>query len=335
MSQREARSDAVTLRDIYAARARIDGHVRRTPLVPAERLSGEIGAEIHLKLECLQTTGSFKLRGATNRVLALSRAERKRGVVTMSTGNHGRAVAYAARRVGAPAIICMSELVPDNKVLAIEALGAEARIVGRSQDEAAVEAMRLVVEEGMTLIPPFDDRHVIAGQGTIGLELLEALPDIDMVLVPLSGGGLIGGIALVLKDAAPEIRVVGVSMERGAAMAASLKAGRPVAVEEMKSLADSLGGGIGEDNRYTLALAQALIDQIVLLSEAEIAAGMRYLFHEERLVAEGGAAVGIGALLAGKIDGAAGRVAVVVSGANVDMQAFLEVVSGGATHSKG
>lgn len=315
-----------TLRDVHFARRRTSGLLRRTPLVRSESLSEANGAPVHLKLESLQETGAFKLRGATNRLLCLSEEERARGVVTVSTGNHGRAVAFAARRLGLRAVVCLSELVPENKRAAIRALGAELRVTGRSQDEAEVEAKRLVEEEGMVYVPPFDDPHIIAGQGTLGLEIVEDLPEVEEVLVPLSGGGLIAGIALAIKGSLPDTRVVGLSMERGPAMYHSLQAGKPVPVTEEESLADSLGGGIGLDNRYTFPVVRDLVDEVVLLSEAEIAAGMRHLFHEERLVSEGGAAVGVAALLAGKAGGRGRTTASVVSGCNVDMKAFLSVV---------
>ena len=208
--------------------------------------------------------------------------------MTVSTGNHGRAVAHAARRVGARAVVCMSELVPANKREAIEALGAEIRIVGRCQDDAEAEAQRLVREEHLALVHPFDDPLVIAGQGTVGIEILEDQPEVDTVIVALSGGGLISGIALALKAANPRARVVAVTMEQGAAMYESVRAGRPVEVEETPSLADSLGGGIGFDNRYTFELVRALVDDYVLVTEAEIARAMRHLYRNERVIAEGG-----------------------------------------------
>ena len=244
---------ALTQRTIWQARQAIAPLVRRTPLVRSETLSRQLGQNVYLKLETQQQTGAFKLRGATNRSCSSSEVERARGVVAVSTGNHARAVAHAASVQGVRAVVCMSPLVPANKVEAVRALGAEIQIVGRNQDEAEVVAKQLAAERGLTFVSPFDDPFVIAGQGTIGLELLEDLPALDRVLVPLSGGGLIGGIALALKSADPMIRVIGVSMERGPAMVLSLAAGRPVAVEEEPSLADSLGGGIGLDNRYTFA----------------------------------------------------------------------------------
>ena len=261
----------LTVESIHAARRFVAARVRRTPLAHSTALSARIGAQASLKLETLQETGSFKLRGAINRLAVLGTAERARGVVAVSTGNHGRAVAHAARQLGIPAVVFLSSLTPENKVVAIRELGAEVRIVGHSQDEAEVAARELAAGSGMTMVHPFDDPLVIGGQGTIGLELIEDAPDVDTVVVPLSGGGLIGGIALALTASDRPVRVVGVSMERGPAMHASQKAGRPVEVEEMPSLADSLGGGIGLDNQYTFALVRDLVDEIVLVDENEIA----------------------------------------------------------------
>lgn len=315
---------------IYRARRAIAPWVRRTPLVRSASLSrlAGAGAGVHLKLESAHETGAFKIRGATNRLAQLGEDELRRGVVTVSTGNHGRAVALAARRRGVRAVVCLSELVPAHKRAAIEALGAELRIAGRSQDEAEAEAERLAREAGLVPVHPFDDPAVIAGQGTIGIELLEDLGRVDALISGLSGGGLIGGTALALKAANPATRVVAVSMERGPAMFRSVRAGRPVAVSEEPTLADSLGGGIGLANRHTFDLVRRVVDEYVLVSEEEIAAGMAHLYRHERLVAEGGAAVGAAALLAGRITGLEGNVACLVSGNNVDMDLFTRIVSG-------
>ena len=279
-----------------------------------------------LKLEHLQITGSFKLRGALNAVLRLSPEERSRGVVAVSTGNHGRGLAFAAAQAGVRCLVCMSRLVPRNKVAAIEALGAEIRIIGASQDEAQLEADRLVAE-GMTLVPPFDHPDIIAGQGTLGLEIIEDLPEVETLIVPLSGGGLIAGVARAIKSAAARIRVVGVTMERGCAMYRSQKAGRPVPVEELPSLADALGGGIGLDNRYTFAMVRDLVDELLLVSEEEIADAIRHAYFEERQVIEGSGAVGIAALLAGKVR-RPGVTAAVVSGGNIDMALHARLIRG-------
>jgi len=278
-------------------------------------------------LEHLQITGSFKLRGATNAVLGLTAEERARGVVGVSTGNHGRGLAQAAREAGVSCVICMSRLVPQNKIDGIQSLGAEVRIIGDSQDDAQVEVGRLVAEEGMVMLPPFDHRDIIAGQGTLGLEILEDLPDVGTLLVPVSGGGLIAGVALAAKALKPSLRVIGISMERGAAMYESWRAGKPVQVTELQTLADSLGGGIGLQNRYTFALVRGLVDDILLVNEAQIAQAIRHAYWQEKLVIEGSGAVGIAALRAGLIE-ASGPIAVIVSGGNIDMNLHHRIISG-------
>lgn len=315
------------LADFVAARERIAATIRHTPVDASQVLSERTGCPVWLKCEHYQHTGSFKLRGAANAVAQLSPEARARGVVAASTGNHGRALAHAARAHGVRAVICMSRLVPGNKVRAVEALGAEVRIVGDSQDDAQVEVGKLVAEEGMAMVPPFDDPRVVAGQGTLGLEMLDAVPDLTCALVPLSGGGLIAGVAAALKARRSGIRVVGISMARGAAMAASLDAGGPVQVRELPSLADSLGGGIGLDNRVTFSMVRNLVDEVILLSEAEIAAGIRHCYAEERQIVEGAAAVGVAAILSGRVV-LAGPTVALLSGCNIDMGLHLRVVSG-------
>jgi len=314
-----------SLGDAYRARHAISGIAVQTPLVRSE-LSERCGAEVLLKLETLQPTGAFKLRGAANAISRLAPEQKARGVVCCSTGNHGRAVAYAAKRLGTRAVVCLSTLVPEVKVRAIEALGADVRQLGRSQDEAAEEVERLVSEDGMIDIPPFDHADVIAGQATIGIELIEARPDLETILVPVSGGGLIAGIAMAAKSIKPSIRVIGLSMERGAAMAASLEAGRPVQVEEVPSLADSLGGGIGSDNRYTLRMCREWVDEVILLSEEAIYEGMYSLLMDDRLVAEGASAVGHAALLGERVR-LGGPAAIIVSGRNVDMRQIAAIAA--------
>lgn len=318
---------AVTISDVLAARRTIGVHIHRTSLTTSAALSARCGQTILLKNEHQQLTGSFKLRGATNAVLSLSNDERQRGVCAASTGNHGRALAHAAKAAGTRAVICMSSLVPSNKVAAIEALGAEIRIIGKSQDDAQVEIDRLVAEDGLAEVPPFDRAEVIAGQGTLGLEVVEDAPDLDAVLVPLSGGGLIAGVALAIKTLSPKTRVIGVCMERGAAMVACLAAGRPVAVEELETLADSLGGGIGLANQHTFEMVRGLVDETVLLTEQEIAEGIAHAYAEEREVIEGAAAVGIAALLSGKFT-AKGPTAIVLSGKNIDMGVHGQIIAG-------
>ena len=317
----------IGITEIEAAARRIAPTIHRTRTERSAALSARAGVPVHLKLEHQQRTGSFKLRGATNAILQLSEAERARGVIAVSTGNHGRGLAYAARQNGVRCIVAMSELVPQNKIDGIRAQGAEVRIFGRSQDDAQIEADRLVAETGMTMVPPFDHPDIIAGQGTLGLELAEDLPDLAMAVVQLSGGGLISGVAAALKARLPGIRIVGVSMERGAAMYQCLQAGRPIHVPELPTLADSLGGGIGLDNAYTFAMTRALVDEVVLVSEAEIAAAIRHAYWQEGQIIEGSGSVGIAAMLAGKLT-PTGPTAILLSGGNIDMALHHRIISG-------
>jgi threonine dehydratase len=314
----------LTMRDIYSARTRIASIARRTPLVSSPELTEQTNSEIKLKLENLQQTGSFKPRGATNKVLSLEPEARQRGVITVSSGNHGRALAYVAHRLGLRAVVCLPETVPANKRDAIKKLGA--KLVFRSTyEEATEEAFHLVEKEGLEMIHPYDDPVVIAGQGTIGLELLEEFPGLDTVVIPLSGGGLLGGIAFALKSADPKIRVVGVMMERGPAMVESLRAGRLVEIVEEPTLADALAGGI-IPNTYTFNLVQKTVDETVLVSEEEIASAMAFALKSHHLVVEGSGAVGIAAVRSGKIQHPGKRIAVVISGANIDIRLLLQVV---------
>jgi threonine dehydratase len=312
------------LADVLAAAQVIAGVADGTPLVPSPHMSAVAGHDFLLKLETVQPIGAFKLRGALNAVAWVAEAA---GVTCCSTGNHGRGVAHAARARGMRAVICMSELVPRAKVEGIRALGAEVRIVGRSQDDAQREVERLVAEEGLTEIPPFDDARVIAGQGTIGLEIMAARPDLEWLLVPLSGGGLAAGVAMAAKAIKPSLRVVGISMDRGAAMHDSLRAGHPVEVEEVASLADSLGGGIGMGNRLSFPMCRDLLDAVILVTEEEIYHAMQVLYYEDRIVAEGACVVGLAAVLAGKLR-LTGPAATIITGRNLDMEMFTRVITG-------
>ncbi len=316
----------VSLEQVEAARRRIEGTAVSTPLVPSPFLSKLAGEDFLLKLEMTQPIGAFKLRGAANAIFSLP--DDVNGVTCCSTGNHGRGVAYAAREKGLRAVICMSSLVPAPKVEGIKALGAEVRIIGRSQDEALVESRRLVEEEGLVEVSPFDDPLVIAGQGTIGLELMEQRPDLATILVPISGGGLAGGIALAVKNLKPKVRVIGISMDRGAAMYESLRAGHPVEVEEVASLADSLGGGIGLDNRLTFNLCREYLDDVILVTEKEIYCAMQTIYYEDRIVCEGACVVGIAALQAGKLRPLEGPTAAIITGRNLDMKIHADIMQG-------
>ena len=315
----------VTMRDVYRARQRIAGIAVRTRLTQSPELTKRAGVPVYLKLENVQRTGAFKIRGAANKLRSLSSTERARGVITISSGNHGRAVAHVARELGTEATICMSTRVPRNKVDSIRQLGAEVILHGETYDEAEEYAVRLEKDRGATMIPPFDDPYVIAGQGTIGLELLEDLPDLDTVVVPLSGGGLLSGIALTLKSADPSIRTIGASMARAPVMVHSLRAGRPIEMEEEETLADALAGGIGLNNRYTFSMVQEYVDETLLVTESEIADAMVFALKAHHLVVEGGGAVALAAILHGKARGISGNTVIVLSGGNVETSLLLKI----------
>jgi threonine dehydratase len=316
----------ISVQDIVEARTRIAPHVLRTPLVPAGALSRALGVEVALKPETLQETGSFKLRGATNAMMSLSAEARARGVVTASSGNHGPALACAATRLGAASTICLSQMVPENKIANVRANGGTARVEGRDYDQSMEVCMRLVADEGLTLVHPFDDPAVVAGAGTVGLELAEDADDLECVLVPLSGGGLLAGIASAINAHGPGVRVIGVSMERGASMIASLAAGQPVEVAEEETLADAVGGGIGLDNQWTVEAIRTLVDDCVTVSEEAISEAMRLIHRHQGLVVEGAGAVGVAGLMTGAVK-TKGRAACVLSGRNIDPEAFIKIVS--------
>jgi len=301
--------------------------ILQTPLSASTDLAGKTGARaVHLKLECLQNTGAFKVRGAANKILSLSDEEKKRGVVTFSTGNHGKAVAYVAGKIGIQAVVCLSEHVAPYRVKEIRKLGAEVSVKGRSQDEAEKNYQDLTASGGLVPVVPFDDPLIIAGQGTIALEILAKLPDTDVLLIQLSGGGLLSGIAMAAKSINPGIHIVGVSLDQSPAMLESLKAGRPVQVDEKSSIADSLLGGIGFDNRYTLSLVEKFTDEHLLISEEEIKDGMFYVFDKHRLIVEGAAAVGVGALLNQKINVKGKKVVALLSGCSINSDEYIRII---------
>lgn len=320
---------APTAQDVWGARARLAGRVRRTPLLPAPELGGRdadpTGAAVWIKDETRHETGSFKVRGATNALLSLPADVRARGVVAVSTGNHGRAVAHVARSLGVAADVFVSTRVPVGKLEALRAAGARLHVLGDSQDEAEDAARRHAAESDGTFVSPFDHPDVIAGQGTCGVEIVEDLPDVAQVVVPLSGGGLIAGVALAVAAVVPSARIVGVSMEQGAVMHASLARGAVVALDEADTLADSLQGGLGDDNRYTFAMVRDAVDATVLVPEADIARAMRHAFVHHRIVLEGGGAAALAAVLGGQVP-VRGPTVVIASGANVDAAAFARVL---------
>ncbi|MEJ8776997.1 threonine ammonia-lyase [Pseudogracilibacillus sp. ICA-222130] len=316
---------SLSLQHVLQAQHRMRPFVQQTPLISSGKLNNMYEASIYLKLENLHETGAFKIRGAANKLLSLTTTEKLNGVTTFSTGNHGVAVAYMAQKLGIEATICISNRVPDAKVKRLEAYGAKIIKVGESQDDAAQYCYRLQ-EEGKTLIEPFDDITVIAGQGTIGLEILDDLPNIDMVIIPTSGGGLFAGIAYVLKSYHKDIEVVGVSMERSAVMYESVRANKPVILKEYDTLADSLLGGIGEYNRYTFSAVKKYIDEFVLVSEEEIKEAMKYMLEEHKQLIEGAAATSIAAILSEKVHVQHKNVAAIITGNNVNISVLRTIL---------
>jgi threonine dehydratase len=319
-------SENFKLVNIYDAANRLYSIARKTPLYKSIDLSAKIDTDIYYKLELLQNTGSFKVRGASNFALNLSDDEKEKGLVTYSTGNHGRAVSHVAKKLGTDAKVCLSKNVPENKKEGIRKSGGNVIVYGESQDEAKIKAEELNNSEGRSIVPPFDDTHIISGQGTIGLEIMQEIPDLDSVIVPLSGGGLISGVALAVKSINPDCKIYGISMDRGAAMYESIKAGKEVEVDEVDTLADSLQGGISLNNRYTYEIVQKYVDEIVLVTEREIREAMAYIFYHDHFVVEGAAAVGTAALLANKTDNSDVKVAVILTGTNISNEEFLSVI---------
>ena len=319
-------SKNLELKDIYKASNKIYDIARKTPLYKTVDLSDELGSEIYYKLEFLQDTGSFKVRGASNFALNLSTEKLKKGLVTYSTGNHGRAVSHVAKTLGTDAKVCLSNNVPENKKEGIRKSGGNVIVYGESQDEAKIKAEELNISEGRSIVPPFDDTHIISGQGTIGLEIMQEIPDLDSVIVPLSGGGLISGIALAVKSVNPECKVYGVSMDRGAAMYESIKTGEEVEVDEVDTLADSLQGGILLDNQYTFEMVKKYVDDIILVTEEEIKEAMSYIFYHDHFVVEGASAVGTAALLSNKINNSDEKRAIILTGTNISNEEFMSVI---------
>lgn len=318
--------------DVERARQRIAGLVPPTPAVRSPWLSEVAGTQVWLKLENLQPAGSFKVRGAASKLLSLSAAQRARGVITSSGGNHGAAVGYMAGVLGIPATICVPENVDPAKLAVIRDSGAEAVVSGATFDEALSLSRQLEQERGLCYVHPFDDPEVIAGQGTIGLELLDQIPGLAMVAAAVSGGGLAGGIGLAVNGARqpgaagqPAVQVVGVSAERAATMAASVRAGHPVELGYASTIAEVLAGGIGLDNRWSFPAVQRFVHTHILVTEDEIAAAMRSILGRLHIVAEGAGAVPVAAALAGKLPTAAAAdspVALVISGGNIDPSAL-------------
>jgi threonine dehydratase len=318
---------SVTLESIKAARERIRGHIYLSPARHSAGLSEMTGQTVFLKLDNLQRTGAFKERGALNKILTLSQHERERGVIAASAGNHAQAVAYHASREGLRSRIVMPLMTPLVKVAATSGFGAEVVLHGANYDEACAEAIRQSEAEGMTFLHPFDDDEVIAGQGSIGLELLEQVPDLEAVVVPIGGGGLIGGVACAIKESNPKIRVIGVQTDRLPSMLRASEAGHPVTIPAEATIADGIA--VRRAGERTFPLVAKYVDELVTVDEEEIASAILVLLEREKTLAEGAGAAALAALLEARTTLKGQRTAVLVCGGNIDVTLLSKIIERG------
>jgi threonine dehydratase len=317
----------ITLSDIRDARDRIAPHIIRTPLVYSPTISSMSGYQVYLKLETMQMAGSFKVRGAMNRIFSHRDEIGEKGVVAASAGNHAQGVAVAARLAGVPATVVMPVWASVSKQAAARSYGAEVILFGANLEES-IRHVRDLARRGMTCIPTFDDPEVIAGQGTIGLEILEDLPGTDLILVPVGGGGLIAGIAIAAKGIHPEVRIRGIQAAACPSAREAVKAGRPVEVEAGLTLADGIR--VRQVGDLTFPVIRDLVEEILLVDEEEIARAMLLLLERKRVIAEGAGAAPLAALLSGKVRVREGsRIVLVVSGGNVDTPLLDRVIHQG------
>ena len=317
----------LTIQAIRDARARIRDSIYLSPFVRSETFSQLTGNSIFFKLDNLQMTGAFKERGALNKILLLSEDEKRRGVIAASAGNHAQAVAYHATKRGIKAEICMPLTTPITKVSATRGYGAEVVLVGANYDEACQEAMRRCHERGLTFIHPFDDEAVIAGQGTIGLEMLEVQRDLDAVIIPVGGGGLIAGVGCAVKETNPKIKVIGVETSKLASMKAAMEKHKLVTVPAGKTIADGIA--VRRAGEITFPLAEKYVDEIVTVDDEEIANAILVLLEKEKTLTEGAGAVGAAAMLNKKVALQGKKVGVLISGGNIDVTLLSRIIERG------
>jgi threonine dehydratase len=318
----------VTLEDVQAALARVRDRIYLSPCARSETLSRLTGTNASLKLENLQMTGAYKERGALNKLLLMPTADRERGLITASAGNHAQAVAYHAGRLGVKATIVMPEATPIMKVANTRAHGARVVLHGANYDEAYAEARRLEQAERLTFVHPFDDPDIIAGQGTIALEVLAQEPELDAIVVPIGGGGLVSGVAAALKALRPGAKVIGVETEVLPCMLQAVEAGAPVTLDAANTIADGIA--VKRAGELTFEHVRKLVDEIVTVSEEEIASAILYLLEKEKTVVEGAGAVGVAALMQRKVRGLEGKkVVAVISGGNIDVNLVARVIERG------
>ncbi|HEY0636736.1 MAG TPA: pyridoxal-phosphate dependent enzyme [Pseudonocardiaceae bacterium] len=315
----------VTAADVREAAARLAGVAHRTPVLRSRTLDALAGAELHLKCENLQRAGAFKFRGAYHALSRLTPAQLARGVAAFSSGNHAQAIALAARELGSTAVVLMPRDTPAAKLAAVTGYGAEIVTYDRYTGDRVALGAALAAERGLTLIPPYDHPHVIAGQGTAALELLDQAGDLDTLVVPIGGGGLVAGCATAAADARPGIRVIGVEPEAGDDTRRSLAAGRRVTVPVPRTVADGLAAAV--PGELTFAINRRLLDEVVTVTDEQIRGAVRFAFDRLRIVVEPSGAVGIAAALAGHLPPGA-RAGVILSGGNVDATRFAELMAG-------
>ncbi|MGA8368098.1 MAG: threonine ammonia-lyase [Candidatus Acidiferrales bacterium] len=320
-------SELVTIETIEAAAKRIHGSIFLSPFVRSETFSQLTGNSIFFKLENLQMTGAFKERGALNKILLLTAEERRRGVIAASAGNHAQAVAYHAGQRGIAAQICMPLTTPLVKVSATRGYGAEVILAGANYDEACEEAVRRSRERGLTFIHPFDDEAVIAGQGTLGIEMLEQAADLDAVVIPVGGGGLIAGLACAVKEKRPKIRVIGVQSSKLPSMKAAMEHNGPVTLPANKTIADGIA--VRCAGAVTFPLVRKYVDEIVTVDDEEIANAILLLLEKEKTLTEGAGAVAVAAVLNRKVPGAGKKVGVLISGGNIDVTLLSRIIERG------
>ena len=321
--------NTLSLDKIYQAAFVLKAVARKTDLILAEKLSPD--GHIYLKTENLQVTGSFKLRGAYYKISQLTDAQKKAGIIACSAGNHAQGVALAATRMGIKSTVCMPDGAPISKVEATKALGAEVCLVPGAYDDAYEEACRLVRETGATFIHPFDDDEVIAGQGTIGLEILDQLPDVEAVIVPIGGGGLLAGIAYAIKHLHPNVKVYGVQAELAPAMYQSFKEGTLASLDRVSTFADGIAVKHPGENTYNII--KEYVDDIVTVTEDEIATAILALIEKQKLISEGAGAVSVAAAMFGKLPIKDKKTVCVVSGGNIDVNILSRVITRGLVNS--
>ncbi len=315
----------LTLDKVYQAAFVLKDVARKTDMIYSQKLSGK--SEIYLKTENLQVTGSFKLRGAYYKISQLSDEQKKAGIIACSAGNHAQGVALAATKMGAKSVICMPDGAPISKVEATKALGAEVVLVPGAYDDAYAHAVKLRDETGATMIHPFDDDEVIAGQGTIGLEILEQLPDVEAIIVPVGGGGLIAGVAYAIKQLNPNVKVYGVQAERAASMAKSRENGEAITLPKVSTFADGIA--VKHPGDITFAMNKQYVDDVVTVTEDEIATAILTLIEKQKLIAEGAGAVSVAAAMFGKLPIEGKKTVCVISGGNIDVNILSRVITRG------